>query len=170
LKRFHLLTALPIPSAAGPARWRRAGSKAEPRLSTLRKISGSIRYRRNWPRLLPVQCCIQFRRAGAVEYCDKSCVGPPCVKDCVRQPDVTVGRRDRDAEAIERSEPRAKAIEISHSQAGGDASPVDSQRGSRGDSLKSRNRAVRTATPTRTKTVHTKSKPKKRGSTPIRTS
>ena len=35
-------------------------------------------------------------QASAVEYCDKSCVGPACAKDCVRQPDATVGRRDRD--------------------------------------------------------------------------
>jgi hypothetical protein len=39
-------------------------------------------------------------QASAVEYCDKSCVGPACVKDCVRQPDATVGRRDRDRDVI----------------------------------------------------------------------
>src|SRR5262249_5504590 len=38
--------------------------------------------------------------AGAVEYCDKSCIGPACVKNCVREPDVTLGRRDRDRDVI----------------------------------------------------------------------
>jgi hypothetical protein len=36
--------------------------------------------------------------AGAVEVCDKTCVGPACAKDCVREPDVTVGRDRRDNE------------------------------------------------------------------------
>ena len=41
--------------------------------------------------------------ANAVEVCDKSCVGPLCAKDCVKEPDVTVGRdrRDRDGVIIE---------------------------------------------------------------------
>jgi hypothetical protein len=41
--------------------------------------------------------------ASAVEVCDKSCVGPLCAKDCVKEPDVTVGRerRDRDEVIIE---------------------------------------------------------------------
>jgi hypothetical protein len=39
--------------------------------------------------------------ASAVEVCDKTCVGPLCAKDCVRQPDATVGRRDRDEVIIE---------------------------------------------------------------------
>ena len=38
--------------------------------------------------------------AGAVEYCNENCVGPACVKDCVRRPDATVGRRDRDRDVI----------------------------------------------------------------------
>ena len=38
--------------------------------------------------------------AGAVEVCDKSCVGPACVKDCVREPDVTVGRERRDRNEV----------------------------------------------------------------------
>jgi hypothetical protein len=38
--------------------------------------------------------------ANAVEYCDQTCVGPACVKDCVRRPDATVGRRDRDRDVI----------------------------------------------------------------------
>jgi hypothetical protein len=54
--------------------------------------------------------------AGAVEVCDKTCVGPACAKDCVREPDVTVGRdRDRDHDASLRS-------------ATGTASPVSSLR------------------------------------------
>jgi hypothetical protein len=53
--------------------------------------------------------------AGAVEVCDKTCVGPLCAKDCVREPDVTVGRdrRDRDEVIIEeRSRTRDPAIEL----------------------------------------------------------
>jgi hypothetical protein len=42
--------------------------------------------------------------AGAVEVCDKSCVGPACAKDCVREPDATVGR-DRDVTIERRREP-----------------------------------------------------------------
>src|SRR5437016_2666111 len=38
--------------------------------------------------------------AGAVEVCDKTCVGPACAKDCVREPDTTVGRDRRDNEVI----------------------------------------------------------------------
>jgi hypothetical protein len=33
--------------------------------------------------------------ASAVEVCDKTCVGPACVKDCVREPSPTVGRPGR---------------------------------------------------------------------------
>ena len=39
--------------------------------------------------------------ADAVEVCDKTCVGPACAKDCVREPDVTVGRDRRDDVIIE---------------------------------------------------------------------
>jgi hypothetical protein len=46
--------------------------------------------------------------ANAVEYCDKSCVGPACVKDCVRRPDVTTGRRDRDTVIIEERTRRSR--------------------------------------------------------------
>jgi hypothetical protein len=42
--------------------------------------------------------------AGAAEVCDKSCVGPACAKDCVREPDATVGR-DRDVTIERRREP-----------------------------------------------------------------
>jgi hypothetical protein len=53
--------------------------------------------------------------AGAVEVCDKSCVGPACVKDCVREPDISVGRgaRDRDEVIIEeRTRRREPGIEF----------------------------------------------------------
>jgi hypothetical protein len=54
--------------------------------------------------------------AGAVEVCDKSCVGPACVKDCVREPGVTVGRgdrdRDRDVTIEEREHRRGPDVEI----------------------------------------------------------
>jgi hypothetical protein len=53
--------------------------------------------------------------ASAVEVCDKSCVGPACVKDCVREPGGTVGRGDRDREVIikeEREHRRAPEVEI----------------------------------------------------------
>jgi hypothetical protein len=42
--------------------------------------------------------------AGAAEVCDKTCVGPACAKDCVREPDATVGR-DRDVTIERRREP-----------------------------------------------------------------
>ena len=42
--------------------------------------------------------------AGAVEVCDRSCVGTACAKDCVREPDATVGR-DRDVTIERRREP-----------------------------------------------------------------
>jgi hypothetical protein len=52
--------------------------------------------------------------ASAVEVCDKTCVGPACVKDCVREPSVTVGRGDRDKEVIveERGRRRGPEVEI----------------------------------------------------------
>jgi hypothetical protein len=52
--------------------------------------------------------------AGAVEVCDKTCVGPACVKDCVREPSVTVGRgrRDRDEVIIEQRRHRGPDVEI----------------------------------------------------------
>jgi hypothetical protein len=56
--------------------------------------------------------------AGAVEVCDKTCVGPACAKDCVREPDVTVGRdrrdrRDRNEVIIEeRNRHREPGIEL----------------------------------------------------------
>jgi hypothetical protein len=55
--------------------------------------------------------------AGAVEVCDKTCVGPACAKDCVREPDVTVGRdrdRDRDHDVIieERNRHREPGVEF----------------------------------------------------------
>jgi hypothetical protein len=63
--------------------------------------------------------------ASAVEYCDQTCVGPACVKDCVRRPDATVGRRDRDRDVIieertrrsrepgiEVREPRRRGVDI----------------------------------------------------------
>ena len=39
--------------------------------------------------------------AGAAEVCDKSCVGPSCRTDCVREPNATVGRDSRDKTTIE---------------------------------------------------------------------
>jgi len=52
--------------------------------------------------------------SGAVEVCDKSCVGPACVKDCVREPDVTVGRDRRDNEITieERNRRREPGVEL----------------------------------------------------------
>jgi hypothetical protein len=52
--------------------------------------------------------------ASAVEVCDKTCVGPACVKDCVREPGVTVGRGDREKEVIveERERRRGPEVEI----------------------------------------------------------
>src|ERR1700704_5135613 len=51
--------------------------------------------------------------ASAVEVCDKTCVGPACVKDCVREPNATVGRRDRDTVIIEeRNRRREPDVEI----------------------------------------------------------
>jgi hypothetical protein len=38
---------------------------------------------------------------GAVEVCDKTCVGPACSKNCVREPSATVGRGERDKVIIE---------------------------------------------------------------------
>jgi hypothetical protein len=52
---------------------------------------------------------------GAVEVCDKTCVGPACAKDCVREPDVTVGRdRDRGHDVIieERNRHREPGVEF----------------------------------------------------------
>jgi hypothetical protein len=56
-----------------------------------------------------------FSSAGAVEVCDKTCVGPACAKDCVREPDVTVGRDRRDRNEViieERNRRREPAIEL----------------------------------------------------------
>jgi hypothetical protein len=39
--------------------------------------------------------------AGAVEVCDKTCVGPACAKNCVHEPNATVGRGERDKVIIE---------------------------------------------------------------------
>ena len=52
--------------------------------------------------------------AGAAEVCDKTCVGPAYAKDCVREPDVTVGRDRRDKEIIieERSRHREPGVEL----------------------------------------------------------
>ena len=52
--------------------------------------------------------------AGAAEVCDKTCVGPACAKDCVREPDVTVGRDRRDKEIIieERNRHREPGVEL----------------------------------------------------------
>jgi hypothetical protein len=53
--------------------------------------------------------------AGAVEVCDKSCVGPACVKDCVRELDVTVGRERRDRNEViieERDRRREPGVEF----------------------------------------------------------
>src|SRR3954452_15303218 len=50
--------------------------------------------------------------ASAVEVCDKSCVGPLCAKDCVREPDATVGRRNRDEVIIEERRRRGPDVRI----------------------------------------------------------
>ncbi len=52
--------------------------------------------------------------AGAVEVCDKTCVGPACASDCVREPDVTVGRDRRDNEITieERNRRREPGVEL----------------------------------------------------------
>jgi len=44
--------------------------------------------------------------AGAAEVCDKSCVGPSCRTDCVREPNATVGRDSRDKTIIEERDRR----------------------------------------------------------------
>jgi hypothetical protein len=56
-----------------------------------------------------------FGAAGAAEVCDKTCVGPACAKDCVREPDVTVGRERRDRNEViieERNRTREPAVEL----------------------------------------------------------
>jgi hypothetical protein len=50
--------------------------------------------------------------ASAVEVCDKTCVGPACVKDCVREPNATVGRRDRDTVIIEEERNRRRGPDV----------------------------------------------------------
>jgi hypothetical protein len=50
--------------------------------------------------------------ASAVEVCDKTCVGPACVKDCVREPNATVGRGERDEVIIQERRRRAPEVEI----------------------------------------------------------
>jgi hypothetical protein len=50
--------------------------------------------------------------ASAVEVCDKTCVGPLCAKDCVREPDATVGRRDRNEVIIEERRRRGPDVRI----------------------------------------------------------
>jgi hypothetical protein len=52
---------------------------------------------------------------GAVEVCDKTCVGPACAKDCVREPDATVGRDRRDRNEViieERDRRREPGVEL----------------------------------------------------------
>jgi hypothetical protein len=51
--------------------------------------------------------------ASAVEVCDKSCVGPSCRTDCVREPNATVGRGPRDEKTIieERERRREPGVE-----------------------------------------------------------
>jgi hypothetical protein len=50
--------------------------------------------------------------ASAVDVCDKTCVGPACVKDCVREPNATVGRRDRDTVIIEEERNRRRGPDV----------------------------------------------------------
>ena len=50
--------------------------------------------------------------ASAVEVCDKTCIGPACVKDCVREPNATVGRRDRDTVIIEEERNRRRGPDV----------------------------------------------------------
>lgn len=50
--------------------------------------------------------------ASAVEVCEKGCVGPACVKDCVREPNATVGRGERDEVIIEERRRRGPEVEI----------------------------------------------------------
>src|SRR4051794_19129517 len=49
---------------------------------------------------------------SAVEVCDKSCVGPACAKDCVREPNATVGRKDRDEVIVKERERRGPDVKI----------------------------------------------------------
>jgi hypothetical protein len=39
--------------------------------------------------------------AEAVDVCDKSCLGPLCMKNCVPEPGVTIGRGKRDQATIQ---------------------------------------------------------------------
>ncbi len=49
----------------------------------------------------------------AAEVCDKNCVGPACSTNCVREPDVTVGRDRRDDVIIEeRTRRREPGVDI----------------------------------------------------------
>ena len=50
--------------------------------------------------------------AGAAEVCDKSCVGPSCRTDCVREPDVTIGRDSREKTIIEERGHREPGVEF----------------------------------------------------------
>jgi len=51
--------------------------------------------------------------ASAAVVCDKTCVGPLCAKDCVRERDVTVGRAPRDEVIIEeRNRHRRPGVEF----------------------------------------------------------
>ena len=64
-----------------------------------------------------------FQLPGAVEVCDKTCVGPACAKDCVREPDVTVGRDRRDREGAIIQAPagtREPAVELERTRPGVD--------------------------------------------------
>jgi hypothetical protein len=85
-----------------------------------------------------------------------------------KEPSAEDQRSPPNAETMERSEPRAKALEQlaelvrSHCEGKGGASPADSHHASRGNKPKSRNRAAPSAAPIITQTVHTKSKHKKR--------
>ena len=50
--------------------------------------------------------------AGAAEVCDTNCVGPACTRDCVREPNATVGRGRDEVIIEERNRGRAPDVEL----------------------------------------------------------
>jgi hypothetical protein len=50
--------------------------------------------------------------ASAVEVCDENCVGPICSKECVSEPNVTVGRSERNKVMIKERNRRTGPIVV----------------------------------------------------------